>query len=220
MKPMSASVRRAAMRAERTSDAARTGGGHGGPASALLRLHEDLVPESARVGHMVEYLGPLGARGIDLDPAVADHATKQGLLGRAVLDPVDWNDLRLAAEHAGLDLDALVGERVRGRLPAHPYNDEPDARDGYRGQRDVDPKVLVLEQLRRLVDRLEERQVGDRHQHEQHRRRQQVLGDNDPMWVRLDDEVLAGKEFASHGAYSPATRAGRCRLGPPRAKRR
>src|SRR5947209_16570202 len=77
-----------------------------------LRLHEDLVAERARVRQVSQDLGPLRAGGVYLHAAVAEHAANQGDARGAVLDAVDRDDLLGAAEHAGLDLDALVGEGV------------------------------------------------------------------------------------------------------------
>src|SRR5712692_4340337 len=94
-------------------------------AAAALRLDEDLVAEGAWVGQMHQDLGALSAGGVDLNAAVAEHPPEQRLLGGAVLPAVDRHRLRLASEDAGLDLDALVGERVRDRLPADPDHDEP-----------------------------------------------------------------------------------------------
>src|SRR5712664_2964513 len=109
--------------------------------STPLGQHEDLVAERARVGHMVEHLGALCPGGIDLDPAIAEHAPEDGLLGRGVLDAVDGDGLRGSAEHARLDLDPLVGERVGRGLPADPDHDQPRTGDSDRGQADDGPEV-------------------------------------------------------------------------------
>src|SRR4029077_14307667 len=83
----------------------------------------------AWVREMVEHLRPLRTRGVDLDPSVAEHAPKERLLGRGVLDAVDGDRLRGPTEDSGVDLDALVGERVRSRLPADPDDDQPEPGD-------------------------------------------------------------------------------------------
>src|ERR1700736_5051814 len=82
-------------------DAARIDGrGCAGCASATsLRLYEDLIAESSRIGQVVEHLSPLSAGGVDLDASVTEHAPEHGLLRGAVLDAIDGDDFRRAAEH-------------------------------------------------------------------------------------------------------------------------
>src|SRR5438132_6215214 len=107
-------------------------GGHGrtrrrgrAATAALLRLHEDLVAEITGLGQIVEHFSALRARGVDLDPAEAEDPADDGLPGRAVLHPVDRDDLLLPAEDAGLDRYPMVGQGVGVRSPADTSDDDP-----------------------------------------------------------------------------------------------
>jgi len=173
--------------------------GDEGAIPPLLRLDEDLVPELSGLGQVVEHFGSLRAGRIDLHAAVAEDATDERLLGRAVLDPVDRDDLLLAAEDAGLELDPLVGQDVGDRLPAYPHDDEPEQcdRDHQRAQ--------DLAQVRRVeaVVGAEDREVGDRDDDQEDHRHHGALDHCDPVRVILQDEVLAGKELAHGRVLSP-----------------
>src|SRR2546427_294479 len=104
-------------------------------ATPPLRLNKHVVTKHAWLGQMHEHLGPLRARGIDLHASIAQDPPDERLPRRAVLDPVDGDDLLRPREHTALELDTLVGQRVNDRPPADPHHDEPQQCDSDDRQR-------------------------------------------------------------------------------------
>src|SRR6266550_1421813 len=171
------------------------------PASApLLGLDEDLVAEIAGLRQVVKDFGALGAGRVHFDATVSEDAADQRLPRRAVLHPVDRDDLFLAAEDARLDRDPLVAQRIGDRLPSDPDHDEPEQRERDHADRQEGAQLRHV----KAVVGPEQREIGDDGDDEQDHWDDQALDDRDPVGMVLQDEVLAGKELA-HGALLSLT---------------